>query len=346
MTVETTRGTSIASPDSRKLEYRIYSDLSEIMGISHQWDCLLAASRFNRAFGSWEWYLASCRIQTSLVPYLVIGTLGSDMTCILPLAIDPRNCVATFPHLENDYNDILVRGDDPAQAASLLKYAMSRENTCRRMILSKLKPDSNCAQAAVLLDSSSNIVCHARDTKLYRYIKLPSTFDDYLASRGKLFRRNIRRALRNDGRGGLVIRELCPADFNPFELPEVFIQLILDRHDDKCVFRHTHAQSFAREVLPAVFRKGGMRVFAIFEKERIIAIDLYLDAANGLVAWNGGFLAEMERWSPGTALIAFAVRQAIASGLHELDFGEGDEAYKESWSNSSYLVRELSFTAT
>jgi CelD/BcsL family acetyltransferase involved in cellulose biosynthesis len=341
----TVRTISIAAPDFEKLEYRIYSNLSEIAGISREWDSLLAASRCNRAFSSWEWYLASCRIQTSLVPYLVIGTLGPEISCILPLVIDPRNGVASFPHLENDYNDILLRGDDPTPAASLLQYAMPPGTACRRMILSKLKPDSNCVRAAALLDRSSNISCHSRDIKLYRYIRLPSTFNDYLATRGKLFRRNIRRALRNDGRSGFVIRELYPADLNPLELPEVFIRLMLDRHDEKCAFRQAHTQSFAREVLPAVFNKGGMRVFAMCEEERIIAIDLYLDTPNGLVAWNGGFLGEKKHWSPGTTLIAFAVRQAIASGLGELDFGEGDEAYKGTWTNNSYMVREVSLTA-
>src|SRR5262245_61175718 len=94
-----------ACPDSGKLHYKIYSDLSEVEGLSRQWDVLLAESGCNKAFGSIEWYLASCRVQRLLSPYLVTAALGSEMTCILPLALNPQNGTIVFPHFANDYND-------------------------------------------------------------------------------------------------------------------------------------------------------------------------------------------------------------------------------------------------
>src|SRR5438034_126176 len=185
--ISTIQNESIAPPSLEALEYRIYSDLSAIAGISRQWDSLLAASRCNQAFGSPEWYLASCRIHSSLKPYLVVAAHGPKLVCILPLALDPANGTATFPHRANDYNDILVRGDDPAPAAGLLEYAISPKNPCRQMILARLKPDSDCIRAAALLSGRSNVVCDTHDTRrIYRYIKLPATFDEYLASRSKV----------------------------------------------------------------------------------------------------------------------------------------------------------------
>src|SRR5205085_5703322 len=178
--INTTQDGSIAPPSSEALEYRIYCDLPEITGISRQWDSLLAASRCNRAFGSPEWYLGSCRVHSSLKPYVAVAACGPQLVCILPLALDPANGTATFPHREHDYNDILIRGDHPGPAAGLLEYAMSPKTPCRRMILSKLKPDSDSIRAAALLDGRSNIVCDTYDTRrIYRYIKLPDTFDDY-----------------------------------------------------------------------------------------------------------------------------------------------------------------------
>src|SRR5437763_3076088 len=220
MPVKAIQDTLIAAPDFKEFEYRIYSDFSGIAGISREWDSLLAASRCNRAFGSPEWYLASCRIHSSLKPYLAVATCGPELVCILPLALDPATGTAIFPHRENDYNDILVRGGDPRPAAGLLEYAMLRNN-CRRMILSKLKPDSDCVRAAALLDGRSNIVCGARDTgKIYRCISLPHTFDDYLASRSKVLRKRIRQVLRKIGADGLTITELPPGGIGPAQIPE------------------------------------------------------------------------------------------------------------------------------
>jgi CelD/BcsL family acetyltransferase involved in cellulose biosynthesis len=327
-----------ASHDSGKWQYKVYSDLSAIAGLSCQWDNLLAASSGNKAFGSLEWYLASCRVQNSLSPYLVIGALGPEITCILPLALNPQNGTAVFPHFANDYNDILVRDGNLVQAADLLKFALSSQTGCSRIILSKLRPDSACARLSGCLTGIPDIECHYRETEIYSYIQLPATFAEYLQSRSKPFRRDIKRALRKTDAHGLTYRELLPDEFDPFFLPEVFLRLILDRQDEKCLFRLAHAQSFVREVLPLLFRKRHMLVFAMFQEKQIVAIDLYFVAGNGLTAWSGAFLSEIERWSPGTALIAFGIQQAISLRIREFDFGDGNEAYKKHWVSNEYAI--------
>jgi CelD/BcsL family acetyltransferase involved in cellulose biosynthesis len=332
--------------DSGKLQYKIYSDLSEVAGLSRQWDELLAESSCNRAFGSMEWYLASCRVQSSLSPCLLTAAFGSEIACLLPLALDPQNGTMVFPHFANDYNDILIRGSNPAQAADLLKYALSLQTNCQRIVLSRLRPDSACARTLDCFKENTNIECQHRETEVYSYIRLPDTFDEYLMSRSKLSRRNIKYALRKAVANGLTIRELFPEEFDPAGIPETFIRLILDRQDEKCLFRLSHAQSFVQEVLPSLFAKGHMRVFATFKKERIVAIDLYFATGNGLIAWNGGFCAEIGRLSPGTALIAFGIQQAIAMGIHEFDFGDGDEEYKQHWVNSEYTISTMELVST
>lgn len=326
------------SPDSGKLQYKIYSDLSVIAGLSHQWDALLEESRCNKAFGSLEWYLASCRVQSSLSPYLVTAALRTELVCILPLALNPRNNTVIFPHFANDYNDILVPADKPAQAADLLEYALALQTGGPRIVLSNIRPDSVCARIAGWFKGNPNLEYRYRETEVYSYLQLPETFDEYLMLRSKSFRKDIKRALRHTHANGLIMRELFPEEFDPADLPEVFIRLILDRKDEKCLFWLAHAQSFVQEVLPPLFIKRRMRVFAMFKEERIVAIDLYFVTGNGLIAWNGGFLAEIEHLSPGTALIAFGIQQAIGITIHELDFGNGDETYKKHWVNKEYTI--------
>jgi CelD/BcsL family acetyltransferase involved in cellulose biosynthesis len=332
---------SSASQSACKLECRVYSDLSQIAAMRSEWTNLLASSKSNPAFGSIEWYVASCRAQPALLPYLAVAVIGPETTCILPIALNQETGIAAFPHLENDYNDILVRDENTAHVAGLLEYVLSADAGCRQILLSKVKLDSHCVRGAARLHANPNLECYSRDMKIFHYLQLPATFDDYLASRGKLLRRNVRRALRIQDKPGFAIRELGPEDFNPVEIPEAFIRFVLVRHGERCAFRSVRAQSFARELLPALFRDGRLRAFAMFMEERMIALDLYLVSNNGLVAWNGGFAAEGERFSPGTTLIAFAVRQAIAERVQEVDFGEGDEAYKRNWTNNSYWIREL-----
>jgi CelD/BcsL family acetyltransferase involved in cellulose biosynthesis len=331
---------SPASRYSVPLQYRVYSDLSEIKALSRQWDALLSASACNKAFGSLEWYLASCHVQGSLEPYLLTATQGPEITGVLPLALDSQSGMLVFPHCANDYNDVVVRRDSLDRAAGLLEHATS---LCkgRRMFLAKLRPDSDCARAAALFNGKPHLECRFRKTKAYSYIELPASFDDYLASRSRLSRRNVKYALRKTEANGLVMRELSPREFDPMLLPEMLIRFAIDRQDEKSFFRLAYAQAFVREVLPSLFIKGYLKVFAMLKEGKAAAMDFYFFTHSGLTAWNGGFMPEIERLSPGTALLAFAIRQAIAMGFREFDFGEGDEAYKKHWTNKEYVVGEM-----
>jgi len=331
---------SPASRYSVPLQYRVYSDLSEIKALSRQWDALLSASACNKAFGSLEWYLASCHVQGSLEPYLLTATQGPEITGVLPLALDSQSGMLVFPHCANDYNDVVVRRDSLDRAAGLLEHATS---LCkgRRMVLAKLRPDSDCARAAALFNGKPHLECRFRKTKAYSYIELPASFDDYLASRSRLSRRNVKYALRKTEANGLVMRELSPREFDPMLLPEMLIRFAIDRQDEKSFFRLAYAQAFVREVLPSLFIKGYLKVFAMLKEGKAAAMDFYFFTHSGLTAWNGGFMPEIERLSPGTALLAFAIRQAIAMGFREFDFGEGDEAYKKHWTNKEYVVGEM-----
>lgn len=323
------------------VDYRIYSDLAEIRELSQQWEDLLATSRCNKAFCSHEWYLASCRMDTSGVPYVIAATQGGEISCVLALLLNRAAGVAKFPVYGSDYNDVLVRGSNPQLVADLLKYAISADTPCRHLILSKLRPDSNCLAALYLVKGDPNIECQSRIIDFHFYVELAPNFEDYLAYLGKEFRRNVRRALRAAAAGGLTICELYPHNLDPAELPDIFFHLLLCRHIDIDLSEQMEIKSFAGEALPAMFRKRSMRVFAIIEEGRIIAVELVFVADKGFLTWSSSFLTGKERWSPGTVLYAFAIRQAIAEGLHEVDFGDGDEVHKQHWTKRKYGISEV-----
>jgi CelD/BcsL family acetyltransferase involved in cellulose biosynthesis len=322
------------------VDYRIYTNLTEVAGLSRQWEDLLAKSQCNKVFGSPEWYLATCRRDASTAPYVVAATRGSELTGVLPLVLHPAG-TAMFPGYATDYNDVLVQGSNLALVADLLRYAISADTPCRHLNLSKLRPDSNCLAALPLVRDEPNIECQNGIIDSHFYVQLPSTFDDYLACLGREFRRNVRRALRAATAAGLTICELYPNTLDPTELPDIFFRLLLCRHIDLEPSEQIKMRSFAAKILPAMFRKGSMRVFGVIEEGRIIAVELAFVSDKGVLTWSSNFLTGKEHWSPGTLLYAFAIRQAIFEGLHEVDFGDGDEAYKRHWTNRKYVISEV-----
>lgn len=341
MVVSASSSGPAVSPGDDILEWKTYSSLQQVAEISSQWDELITSAPCNRAFASKEWFTASLHKESSWTPFVVAGWRGGTLICIMPLVIDHEDETAKFSHHAADYNDVIVRHADTNLAVHLASHAFA-SSRCRRMVLSKLRFDSCCARAFPALCASAQFKSTWREIDSYRYASLAGNFDAYLNSRSKGFRKDIRRTVRDLEKNGFVVRELQADRFDPPDLPELLIALAVARHGDRCSFTRTeYAQRFLRDVLPPLFRNGHLRAFAMFMGERIVALDLCMVSQRGLATWNGGFLPAMERYSPGSALFAFEIQQAIACGLQEFDFLRGDEIYKRSWSNNSYVVGEL-----
>jgi CelD/BcsL family acetyltransferase involved in cellulose biosynthesis len=321
----------------------VYYTPEQIEEITPAWDELLAVSSCNRTFNSREWYMASNTRLTSWSPYVVAAFRGEKALCILALVIDSEDKTVKFAHhSRSDYNDAVAQTAAPELIADLLGYALANAHGCRRMVLSRLRPDSQCAQAVPLLRTRSKFECNWREIDHYRRACLPESFDGYLNSRSKAFRDDIRRAFRDLGKNGLALRELDPDTFPPSSIPELLISLCVARHGDRCSFIQTpYMEAFPRYVLPPLFRKRYIRAFALLEGERVVGLDICAAGPCGLATWNGGFVPEIKRYSPGTALFAFGIQQAIASGLREFDFMQGPQAYKSNWTNNDFPMSEL-----
>lgn len=330
-----------AGPEGDVLEWKVYSTPKQIEEIAQAWDELLAVSSCNRTFSSREWYTARWTRLSSFSPYVVAVFRGGKALGILALVIDSEDKTVKFPH-NCDYNDMVAGTSDLELIADLLSYALANAQGCRRMVLSKLRPDSYCAQVVPLLRARSEFECDWREIDRYRRACLPADFDSYLNSRSKAFRKDIRRAFRDLEKDGLVLRELDPDTFLPSSIPELLITLCVARHGDQCSFLLAPDRpGFLRYVLPPLFRKRHLRAFALLQGERVLGLDLCAPSTGGLATWSGGFMPEIKRYSPGTALFAFGIQQAIASGLGEFDFMVGPEDYKNNWSNNNYSISEL-----
>src|SRR5580765_333368 len=151
------------------LEWKVYSTPKEIEEIAYAWDELLAVSSCNRVFSSREWYLANCTRLSSFSPYVVAGFRGEKVLGILALVIDSKDKTAKFAHHSQcDYHDVVAQTTTNSELiADLLSYALANAQGCRRMVLSKLRPDSHCARALPFLRARPEFECGWREIDRY-----------------------------------------------------------------------------------------------------------------------------------------------------------------------------------
>lgn len=321
------------------LSFQVLTELPDIAGLASEWDALVERSSCNRAFSSSTWFIATCRHDPSLHPQVLIARRGAVVAGILPLVVTGE--IATFANYLSDYSDAIAAQDDLAAARGLVNYARSAPKDYQRIVLPQIRRDSNCFRAMGMIAPRPWIDRSFREIVSCYYLRLPASHDDFLRSKGSRFRKRLKCLHGLAGKRNLAVRELEPDSFPTHELPEAFLSLHLDRQKAGSCFEPAKAQSFVAEVIPRLFRARNIRVCALLDRDRIVAIDLYTMGSNSLCAWNGGFVAEVAHCSPGKILINAGIKVACALGMEEYDFMRGEEAYKTSWANSSRAIGTL-----
>jgi CelD/BcsL family acetyltransferase involved in cellulose biosynthesis len=328
-----------------EIAYDVLTQLSEVEAIAAEWEVLLERSLCNRAFSSPAWYMAACRCDPEISPFVIVAHRGAGLAGILPLARAHQGATLTFSTNLADYNDIVAAPEDLTVSAGLLNHALSHNCGYDKLFITDIRQDSNCARALQLIKPGNNT-----DQLLQVYASCPvirfhSSYDEYLQSRSKAFRTKLRRVQRKAVRDNLIVRELEPSTYPPSLLPGVFLSLHLNRQQTGSCFGREPYQSFAEEVLPPLFTERKLRVFAAFEAERMAALNLCMLGVDSLCYWNGGFLAEAAGWSPGTLLIDAGIKQSYAMGLKEYDLLRGAEDYKLGWANDARQTYRIELKA-
>jgi len=258
--------------ESGPLAISVLTEVSAIARLAGEWNTLLTRSVCNRAFSSAEWFLASCAANPSFQPYAIIARKGAELAGILPLVLIEEGALATFPSYLTDYSDAIVARDDFAVVAGLLDHARAEPNGYRRLVLRHIRRDSNCMRAIAMPENRSADRTAFREMVGCHYLRLPATYDDFLRTKDSRFRKRLKRLQALSDDSNFVVSELVPGNFPPHKLADVFLSLHLARQTVRSCFESAAAQTFAREVIPDLFKKGIVRACALTAGERVVAI--------------------------------------------------------------------------
>jgi CelD/BcsL family acetyltransferase involved in cellulose biosynthesis len=220
----------------------------------------------------------------------------------------------------------------------MLDYAFGLGKT---LCLKNLRLDSNCYRA--IAQGRPDLAEKFQIDHSCFYISLGSNYNDYLASRSKGLRAEVRRDERKARQDGLAVMALSPEGFSPELLPELFLSLHFARLQEESNFHKPIRQTFVRAVFPELFRQGRLKPFVLTAGGKVIAIDICLTGSHGLCTWNGGFLPEAEKYSPGMLILAEQLRQSFALGMEEYDWLRGSEPYKARWATGSRTTGRFDF---
>jgi CelD/BcsL family acetyltransferase involved in cellulose biosynthesis len=164
-------------------------------------------------------------------------------------------------------------------------------------------------------------------------LALDQPFEDFLATRPKDLRRNLRRYREKAEAIGCVKFEVSHAADD--QLMDALIALHRVRWEqmgEPGMIEANRSEAFLREVAKLLASRGALRIFTVRFADRVAAILLALCNKTTIFSYLSAFDPQHESFGFGRELLAQAFRYAHETGYRCWNFLRGDEAYKFSWS--------------
>ena len=190
--------------------------------------------------------------------------------------------------------------------------------------------ESLCAQAGFATSCAVSAICP--------YCDLPQTYEEYIASRKKHIRKEIRQAYRwmaeEPGVRRLALADTESAALGAQRSLQRFHQARWQAKGYPGAFADPRVARFHEIMVQASFQEGYLRIYTLTDGNETAAVSY-----NFLIGHTmQGYLSSFdERWaasSPGVLLRAYVMEQSIAEGAGRFDFLEGTEHYKAAWCTS------------
>jgi CelD/BcsL family acetyltransferase involved in cellulose biosynthesis len=193
-----------------------------------------------------------------------------------------------------------------------------------------LRPVPAASPTATLLPGlakAAGFGCEVSRVDRCPVVELPATWEAFLGLLSGKDRHELRRKLRRAeaGRPRLQVGR-SPAEVAA--LIEPFLALHRSSAAAKARFMDTRMEGFFRQVTATLAEVGQVALWVLELEERPAASLLCFEHEDTVLLYNSGFDPAARAFSPGVAIAARTIEDAITRGFRRYDFMRGEEPYK------------------
>ncbi|MCL6582517.1 MAG: GNAT family N-acetyltransferase [bacterium] len=310
------------------------------------WDAILEKRVSSSIFLTWEWLFTWwIHYQQNRKLFLILFREREKLIGIAPLFLEEEVKggirIKTLRFLGSDgpacseFLDLIIApGYDAEVYHRLGEFLKEHSSLWDRMILSPLSwGNSDLYWLYRLLNRLYS--AELEETFRCPYIKLPSDWNQFLASLSRNFRQQVRALLRKfDQQTKMKYLSNAHHLFPTPVLINTLCTLNSLRMEHKGIDSTLRISSFHRfllDVSEQLKSRGWLSCSLIQNEQQIIAIILNFRYGKKVWYYQAGFLPEYAFLHPGTLLFAQTIREAIEDGFLEYDFLRGEEEYKYRW---------------
>lgn len=318
------------------LRVSVVSAENDLDGLREEWDDLLSRSRSASIFQTWEWITVSWQYFGQRKRLLVLCVRdGERLVGLAPLELtsmylSPLRRLQFIGTGVSDYLDFVLDADSEDAVLAAIDSWLADNHECWDLLDLQNIPENSSTKRPW---NGSRLRRELLRQEICPYLPLPESWDEMHSSFGKKMRYNLGYYERLMKRNFNVHLDALSAH----ELDEgmsAFFHLHTQRWRKRFLpgmLTGERKQKFHRDIAWLAHKKGWLRLHGLRLDGKLQSI-LYCFTFNDRgYYYLGGFEPELSKYSPGTVLTGYAIRDAIERGCTEFDFLRGNEPYKSRW---------------
>ena len=295
-------------------------------GLSDEWQDLFRNSSTATPFQSPEWLTTWSEVFASRrKPWVITVREGNDLVGLFPL-IEGRGVWRVLRPMGirgSDYLHPLVRTGFETSASEAISASLAESKGIDVVDLHQIRETLPLDVERAAVTEQANCLV----------LTLPATYDAYLSTLGKSLRFDCRRL----GKAPFSTGEATVHQVSESEARDA-LALFFDLHKQRWrtrglpgAFALPSIRRFHEAVVPKLARAGHLRMHVMKSQGEPVGVLYAMHAGETTFFYQCGFNPEHKSLSPGTLLVASAIRDAITEGDKTFDFLRGDEPYKRRW---------------
>lgn len=334
-----------------QLTIRCVSSTTEFSDMKDAWTRLLASSRCDTLFMSWEWqYTWWMNLSGKRQLLILLVYDGVQLVAIAPLALRPVDFSRLLPfkaleimgagNVGSDYLSIIVQeGFDNRALSGIAAWLIANS-----YVLEFSNTDRNSAIMTKAALKMRNLGCRtARSTQSFSpYVDMSAdSWESYMAAGESRFNKKFRRMQRDHH---VRFEQTVAEDSRSADL-SILIDLHLKRWSGRGgsnAFDTAELRLFHERFSKQALENNWLRLFILWLDDKPAAAVYGFFYKNTCYYYQAGFDPAFGQYSVGYLAIGLIIKQAFDEGAKEFDMLHGEEEYKYAWANNEREIVRLS----
>lgn len=320
------------------------------------WDRLLARSSTHSPFQSWD-YLRLWWSQSRQTYKLCVGVVRDDedeIVGIAPLVIGPGEDGSRqhLRHLgfmnglgpmQGERLDLIVPAGLEGEVTPVLMTLITESRHLWDVVRMNKVPTESLSYSYLLSElrwaGSGTGVLNLTEC---RFIKLPTTWDEYALRQSGNWRRKMRKRWEQLSEGRVMRSLLVGRDCAVAPAVERFFELhAMHFPEGVSSFLRGHSPSLHRELMSR-WLLDGRAMLSMIEADGVLIAGIYcLKSGSEVLQYQLGWDPQYARFGLGNLAMKWAIECAISSGAKCYDLLPGDYEYKRQWCDDRRLVSDV-----